>query len=555
MRQFLMSTVLICAATLAQAQDEALIVGISDYANLPDVRNAADVQSAANALQTRGFRIFGPGSGSPSAAALEQAGNAFAAVSDDADRMIVVLSGQFVHDGARTWLLASDADQPQPFSVGRQSLSVDAALSVLGRAPGAAVLILAFDDTSDLRPGAGFRAGIGDLNIPSGVTVVRGRVDAARDLMRDIVASPGENLVGAVRRNRDLMVTGFAPDTLVLVPDGAPSAPTASGSASGSVDLQSFFETSAWDRARRTDTEASYAEYLDRYPQGANARQAVTRLQELRDPNRAVKAAEEALDLPLEARRAIQRDLQVLGYDTRGIDGIFGPGTRGAIKAWQSKNNVTPTGYLGAGQISLIDSQAADRSAALEAEALARREQERRNDRAYWTQTGQSGTAAGLRSYLERYPDGQYAAEAKAELDVIQRRNRQAAAEADRAAWDRAVQASTIASYQAYLADRPKGAFAEEAEARIAAARQAAAGQAANTAAAERERALALDPISLRLIEARLAQLGLEPGAVDGRIDTTTRQAIRRYQSDRQLTASGFLDQATVSRMLTDAFR
>ncbi|MFT6537817.1 MAG: hypothetical protein ACJAQU_002732, partial [Loktanella salsilacus] len=29
----------------------------------------------------------------------------------------------------------------------------------------------------------------------------------------------------------------------------------------------------------------------------------------------------------------------------------------------------------------------------------------------------------------------------------------------------------------------------------------------------------------------------------------------RRYQRDRQLTASGYLDQATVSQMLTDAFR
>jgi peptidoglycan hydrolase-like protein with peptidoglycan-binding domain len=57
------------------------------------------------------------------------------------------------------------------------------------------------------------------------------------------------------------------------------------------------------------------------------------------------------------------------------------------------------------------------------------------------------------------------------------------------------------------------------------------------------------------LVEARLQQLGLNPGAVDGRIDNDTRGAIRRYQRDRQLTASGYLDQATVSQMLTDAFR
>ncbi|MBU2360658.1 MAG: peptidoglycan-binding protein, partial [Alphaproteobacteria bacterium] len=34
-----------------------------------------------------------------------------------------------------------------------------------------------------------------------------------------------------------------------------------------------------------------------------------------------------------------------------------------------------------------------------------------------------------------------------------------------------------------------------------------------------------------------------------------TRGAIRRYQRDRQINATGYLDQATVSQMLTDAFR
>src|SRR5690606_36722185 len=35
---------------------------------------------------------------------------------------------------------------------------------------------------------------------------------------------------------------------------------------------------------------------------------------------------EAALELDQAARRGIQEDLTVLGYNTRGIDGIFGPG-------------------------------------------------------------------------------------------------------------------------------------------------------------------------------------------------------------------------------------
>ena len=553
MRQALLSSVLICAAAMAQAQDEALIVGISDYANLPDVSGAQDVAQAGNALGRVGFNLFGSGDGTTSSEALQAAGNAFATVSADADRMVVVMAGQFVTDGARTWLLASDAAQPAPFSIGRRSLSVDTALDLLARAPGAAVLVLGVDPNSDLRTGPGFSAGVGDLAIPSGVTVVRGRVDAVRGLVRDTLAVPGGDLIGAVRRDRNLSVSGFVPDRLALVPaDRGTAAPAPTTT---STDLRQLLEASAWDRARREDTQASYADYLDQYPDGAHTGDAVARLRDLRDPNRALKAAEDALNLTLEARRAIQRDLQVLGFDTRGIDGIFGPGTRGAIRTWQGQNNVAQSGYLTAQEIRRIDEQAARRSAELERQAEERRAANLAADRAYWDQTGAKDTGAGLRDYLERYPDGVYAEQARASLTRKQQISRANAAAEDRAFWDRMVAADNVAAYNRYLSERPNGAFRNDAAARIRELQQATNAQPANDAAIAAERALALDPISLRLIEARLAQLGLEPGNADGRIDSDTRKAIRRYQNDRQLTVTGYLDQATVSRMLTDAFR
>ena len=556
MRHALLSSVLICAASLAQAQDRALIVGISDYANLPDVAGAQDVAQAGNALGRVGFDLFGSGDGTTSSEALQAAGNAFATVSADADRMIVVMAGQFVTDGARTWLLASDSAQPAPFSIGRRSLSVDTALDLLGRAPGAAVLVLGVDPDSDLRAGPGFAAGVGDLDIPSGVTVVRGRVAAVRGLVRDTLAVPGGDLIGAVRRDRNLTVSGFVPDRLAMVPSdrGAQAAPPAA-TGTTNTDLRQLFEASAWERARREDTQASYTDYLDQYPSGAHANDAVARLRDLRDPNRALKTAEDSLNLTLEARRAIQRDLQVLGFDTRGIDGIFGPGTRGAIRTWQGQNNVAQSGYLTAQEIRRIDEQAARRSAELERQAEERRAANLAADRAYWDQTGAKDTGAGLRDYLERYPDGVYAEQARASLTRKQQISRANAAAEDRAFWDRMVAADNVAAYNRYLSERPNGAFRNDAAARIRELQQATNAQPANDAALAAERALSLDPISLRLIEARLAQLGLEPGNADGRIDSDTRKAIRRYQNDRQLTVTGYLDQATVSRMLTDAFR
>ena len=40
---------------------------------------------------------------------------------------------------------------------------------------------------------------------------------------------------------------------------------------------------------------------------------------------------------------------------------------------------------------------------------------------------------------------------------------------------------------------------------------------------------------------------------VDGTFDQATRRAIRRYQSNREIEASGYLDEATVVRLLADS--
>lgn len=60
---------------------------------------------------------------------------------------------------------------------------------------------------------------------------------------------------------------------------------------------------------------------------------------------------EATLNLSLEDRRAIQSRLSVLGYDTRGVDGVFGSGTRRAIRDWQTAQGDAVTGYLTAAQV------------------------------------------------------------------------------------------------------------------------------------------------------------------------------------------------------------
>jgi uncharacterized caspase-like protein len=59
------------------------------------------------------------------------------------------------------------------------------------------------------------------------------------------------------------------------------------------------------------------------------------------------EASETQLALTPNDRIGIQRRLSLLGFDTRGVDGSFGPGTRGAVTAWQESRSFTPaSGFL-----------------------------------------------------------------------------------------------------------------------------------------------------------------------------------------------------------------
>lgn len=63
---------------------------------------------------------------------------------------------------------------------------------------------------------------------------------------------------------------------------------------------------------------------------------------------------EDALELTKTDRRELQRRLSLLDYNTRGVDGVFGPGSRKAIQAWQTDNDIPPSGYFDANQIARL---------------------------------------------------------------------------------------------------------------------------------------------------------------------------------------------------------
>ena len=66
------------------------------------------------------------------------------------------------------------------------------------------------------------------------------------------------------------------------------------------------------------------------------------------------RETEQALNLSLADRREVQLRLNALAFDAGPANGSFGDKTRLALVAWQKKQGVTPTGWLGSRQLAAL---------------------------------------------------------------------------------------------------------------------------------------------------------------------------------------------------------
>lgn len=234
-------------------------------------------------------------------------------------------------------------------------------------------------------------------------------------------------------------------------------------------------------------------------------------------PAASAAATESALGMTAGDRRAVQARLTQLGYDTRGVDGTFGSGTRRAISAWQTVNNAPATGFL---------------------------------TRAQWQTLAQGATAPVVT------PPTDSAAQAELALNLTR---------ADRMAVQRAL---TAAGHDTRGVD---GVFGSGTR-RAIAAWQAARGVAgtgyltasqletlkgggvpvvtpSGGATAADEAGLNLGPVERTEVQSRLSALGYNPRGIDGRFGPGTRAAIRAWQGDNGLAATGYLNAAQLQRL------
>lgn len=549
MRRLLLSTTFACLPGLGWADDTALILGIERYEQLPRVARADDGLAAQDGLEALGFTVRARANARADAA--RDLAGAFAQDAREAERLVVALSGHFVTDGARTWLLTAEASEPDLFSVDQMGLSLESVLAVLAARPGQAVLVLGVADQGALDlDESGLRPGIGEMDIPQGVTVVRSSTSVAARFLEADLTEPEADLGSELLLNPSLFTSGYRPMNWVLMPGAVEVETVTTDPTPSDTDLNA--EAAAWDAAVAADTAEAYRAYIRDYPRGRFVETAEENIAAiLAEPNRAARLAEEALGLSRTDRRSIQSDLTILGYDTRGVDGIFGPGSRRAITNWQQSNGYPQTSYVTQAQINRLNAQAERRRAEIAAQEERERAEAEQLDRDYWEETGAKGDEPGYRAYLARYPEGVFADVARARLQAIEDARARAAEVEDRASWGIAAAEDSIASYQEYLAAYPNGVFAQEARDRIAAMQGPQITDAQIAAARAQEETLRLSGVRAQLLELRLRDLGFNPGPLDGVIDERTRAAIRAFQEATGVTPTGYVDQASLVTLMS----
>lgn len=423
----------------ATAADYALILANQTYDNAPAEPRAASFVEWRDMLRNAGFEVFG-GPNRQTAIMVRAAEEFRHAIGrGDADRIVVVVSGRVVATATDSWLLGKEYKTPSALSVGRLGVSLGGLNQLLGDHEGHGLLVVAPSWSSREAAGPGLRVGARVLAPAEGVAVMDGPADKLMPLVRRAVTGTRQPL-GQIARNlpSGVALRGYLPIDRPLGREV--------------VNRVDDSDRAYWSAVRDLGTVDAYRSYLNRFPNGlfaAEARRLIAAAQD--DPRRRAEAEEQALGLSRNDRISIQRDLTLLGFGTGGVDGVFGPRTRAAIRNFQANRQYAQSGYLTAPQVAQIHREAAQRRSELE-----------RADREYWGLTGALGTIPGLNAYLDRYPNGIYADSARRRLDE-QDHTRQ-----EEAAWDRARRLDTLAAYRDFVRRFPASRHTAAARRRIA---------------------------------------------------------------------------------------
>ena len=194
----------------AWSADRALVIGNQNYANASPVYGASAAGRAAAALRSAGFSVLD--GNDLIAGDLRQRLSDLWQVAGPRDRLVILLLGHFAKSTGNSWFLGTDASTPDLATVGGVGLDLATVLAVAAQAPGGAVVLLGTEDRR-LPLEKGLTAGIGPLDVPQGVVLIRGDAREVAQFASVSLTLKGESLADMLAGS-SLVATGFLPATV-----------------------------------------------------------------------------------------------------------------------------------------------------------------------------------------------------------------------------------------------------------------------------------------------------------------------------------------------------
>ena len=299
------------APAVAAADRVALVIGNSAYEHTSRLRNPVnDAAAMRDALTRLGFDVVFRRDADEDA--MEDALAAFEEMSAGADLALVFYAGHGMEMNGVNYLPPVDGRLSSAAAVGRETVALDDVLNAVAEARTRIVIL----DACRNNPFTRSMRGAVRANVRSGGLAA--------------VAAGGRAPWSPTRRRPGTWPTTARDGT---APSPRRSCPRSSSPASTSGSCSATWGEAARARTGRQQPFVYSSLSGEHYLGDASV-----------GPNPA--AVEAALGLDESARRAVQRRLVAAGFAAGAPDGVFGPMTRAAIRAWQRSRGGSPSGYL-----------------------------------------------------------------------------------------------------------------------------------------------------------------------------------------------------------------
>lgn len=391
--------ILAVAAPPVAAGQHALVIGNGDYTNLEPLQSARPAALRVEQLmREKGFTVSMATDATNGA--MRAAIQAFAQRLAAGDTAFVFYSGHAFQLMDRNYLVPVNADLRSRLDLIAQAVDIASILNAMQRVPlrlGALFIDAAFE-TDFAKSGDGMKGGLAPIEVDTndwvvmlaaqpnrvfpirpGQTTLFGRalitelskLDTMLDTLIDSVAervrraSAGRQtvwvsstLTGAPVPLRE-PEPGASPTPTVQAPPPTPTVPSPAAAEPpaippGDTPRRTGADTILWETIADSTDPGVFAAFLARYPDSRHAAAAQERLTALRErqppatPSTYDLSALIAFDqtLSYEERAKVQRHLREMGLYDGAVDGVFGTGTRSAIRAFQERGGSRRTGYL-----------------------------------------------------------------------------------------------------------------------------------------------------------------------------------------------------------------